>query len=824
VSHVTALAAAWPQPPPNHRYIQRTLGGDQFVTTGYFPDNSASNDAKDCAQVTSIFFDLDLISLYDSWLTAQTGKAPTGSKKERKSAMYNESMTTLNQLNQHLFDHSRVVMGEVMGMPPTLLIDSGWGLHYHYAFEGQLTHGIKAHADARRKLVAEVNRRCEDRIPGMRWLNACDYTIDPGSRLARYPGTTNKRCPLIPRKVRVLESDETVVIDEELLQELAVEHTPVALKETPKQQPLPAPSAAPRSGMQPAERIDFNAQVVRSADGDSTIADLARRLGPGDRMDVVCPFSGTSLGSAFIRKDPQGRVSMVSNAEGKTYMHDAQRAQRTKPKQAASPPEGGAPSSLGANSAEAPAPEARRYASIPAQWQRQEQDKETKQYYRMGDRYPSGDYDVDTCRLILEDDSTFDLWVNGWNGAYMDGEKLQGEHHHVGLCSVLQVDYNWKGRKTKEFLNSVIGYVSDQTERNPVQDYLRDCRADWDGRPRIDSWLDTVVYAPARKLQTDQDYEHRDAISIDQIDPTLLRAYSRRWMIGFVARAMQPGCQMDTQLILFGGQGFGKSRTCKALVPEQQLYIGGRIDYSDPKKAGEVLANAWLVEDAELASKGRTKDNEMKQFLSQGAANFRRAYVRNAKGELAHYVVVGTANDHDMLTDPTGSRRFWVIPCPSMIGFTPDTLPPIRPRADVAWLEAHREQLLGEAMAAYESGEQWHLTEDEDLLRGLLNSGYQSVSSMQEVADLVHERNGGGIENAITSEDFWKFFDPDGSPQEMMRLGTKISDALINAGFRKCPKKIKKKTAYYKHIGRHKAECRRKGTEQTESTHEPKEA
>lgn len=822
MSHATALAAVWPQPPPKHRYIHRTLGGDQFVTTGYFPDTSESNESKDCAQVTSIFFDFDLISVYDSWVTAKNGKPPTGSKKERKAAMFNESMTILNALNQRLLEQSQRVMGEVMGMPPTLLIDSGWGLHYHYAFEGQLlalTHGIEAHSDARRRLVTEVNRRCEDRIPGMRWAKACDHTIDPGSRFARYPGTRNSRCPLLPRKVSVLESDETVVIDEELLQELASEYAPK--EAAPKQQPRPGPPTA--TPKQPAERIDFNVQVVRSADGDSTIADLARRLGPGDRVDVVCPFSGTSLGSAFVRKDPQGRVSMVSNAQGKTYMHDSQSAQRTKPKQEAPPREGGAPSPLGANSAEAPAPKARRYASIPERWQRMEQDKETKRFTPMGDRYPALEFDVDTCRLILEDDSTFDLWVNGWSGVSMDGDEEQGEHHHVGVCSVLQIDYSWRGRKTKEFLTSVVGYVTQKTQRNPVQDYLRDCRAKWDGRPRIDSWLDTVVYAPARKLQADRNYEHREAISIATVDPDLLRAYSRRWMIGFVARAMQPGCQMDTQLILFGGQGFGKSRTCKALVPDQQYYISCRVDYSDPKKAGEVLANAWLVEDAELSGKGRTKDNEMKQFLSQGKANYRRAYKENAKGELAHYVIIGTANDHDMLTDPTGSRRFWVVPCPSMIGFTPDTLPPIRPRADVAWMEAHREQLLGEAMAAYESGEQWHLTEAEDLLRGQLNQSYQSASTMQEAADLVYERNGGGVENAITSGDFWKFFDPDGSPQEMMRLGTKISDALINAGFRKHSQKVQKKTAYYKPIGKRKPESNRKGTEQTESTHEPKE-
>src|SRR5690606_20236968 len=57
-------------------------------------------------------------------------------------------------------------------------------------------------------------------------------------------------------------------------------------------------------------------------------------------------------------------------------------------------------------------------------------------------------------------------------------------------------------------------------------------------------------------------------------------------------------------------------------------------------------------------------------------------------------------NDDDFLADPTGARRYWVIPVVSEI-----YLEPIR----------HvRDQLWAEAVARYRAGEIWYLTREEE--------------------------------------------------------------------------------------------------------------
>jgi hypothetical protein len=71
------------------------------------------------------------------------------------------------------------------------------------------------------------------------------------------------------------------------------------------------------------------------------------------------------------------------------------------------------------------------------------------------------------------------------------------------------------------------------------------------------------------------------------------------------------------------------------------------------------------------------------------------------------------------LNDPTGGRRYWVIP-------VSQTIP-------IQILGEERDRIWAAAVAAYKSGEQWWLTPEEDLLLEEANKGWQSSDTWEVV-------------------------------------------------------------------------------------------
>src|ERR1700730_17492579 len=85
----------------------------------------------------------------------------------------------------------------------------------------------------------------------------------------------------------------------------------------------------------------------------------------------------------------------------------------------------------------------------------------------------------------------------------------------------------------------------------------------------------------------------------------------------------------------------------------------------------------------------------VKAFISQRDDTYRPPYGRTTVTQPRCSLIVGTTNEDDFLTDPTGNRRFW----PVAVG---DTL-------DIDLLKTWRDQLWAEAVVAYRAGEQWYL-------------------------------------------------------------------------------------------------------------------
>ena len=165
-------------------------------------------------------------------------------------------------------------------------------------------------------------------------------------------------------------------------------------------------------------------------------------------------------------------------------------------------------------------------------------------------------------------------------------------------------------------------------------------------------------------------------------DP-LYSIYIKRWMMSAVARAMNPGCKVDTALFLVGGQGKQKSTFFKTLAGEE-FFSDALGDATNNKDEVLLLSKFWIHEWSELETVFRKKEQaSVKAFMARTTDSIRPPYRRDLIDLKRSCVFAGSTNEQSFLSDNTGDRRFWVIP---MSKKTPVEL--VRAERDKLWAAA----------------------------------------------------------------------------------------------------------------------------------------
>lgn len=229
-------------------------------------------------------------------------------------------------------------------------------------------------------------------------------------------------------------------------------------------------------------------------------------------------------------------------------------------------------------------------------------------------------------------------------------------------------------RLGKDATHQAVDYIAHESEFHPVRDYLTGLK--WDGIERVQSWLTDYMGA----------------------EPTpYTQAIGRMFLVSTVARIMQPGCKCDYMLILEGKQGSLKSSAVAILAGE---WFSDSLPDIRTKDAQDHVRGKWIIEVGELSALSRADCDHLKDFITRQDENFRPAYGRQQITAKRQCVFIGTTNKKAYLHDETGGRRFWPVKV-GRIG-----------RLDIEALSRDRDQLFAEAVASYNSGEQWWPDQD----------------------------------------------------------------------------------------------------------------
>lgn len=177
------------------------------------------------------------------------------------------------------------------------------------------------------------------------------------------------------------------------------------------------------------------------------------------------------------------------------------------------------------------------------------------------------------------------------------------------------------------------------------------------------------------------------------INDRIATVHLQRQLIGLVARAMTPGCKLDTALVIHSPkQGIGKSTMWSILGG--QWFSDSLGDLRNLKDDVLQLHSAWIHEWGEIDSVvGKRESETLKKFLSATKDDVRKPYGRGVETLVRSCGIVGTTNRSDFIKDPTGNRRFPVI--------SVDTV-------NNDWVAAHRDAIWGSALHAFNSGARWH--------------------------------------------------------------------------------------------------------------------
>lgn len=199
----------------------------------------------------------------------------------------------------------------------------------------------------------------------------------------------------------------------------------------------------------------------------------------------------------------------------------------------------------------------------------------------------------------------------------------------------------------------------------------------------------------------------------------LEKEYITKFLISAVARAFEPGCKVDTALILYSKQqGLYKTTFFETLASTKYFNtIQAGLNDTELRK---LCSHYWILEYGEFDRALNYKSiSIIKNFMSTKIDAWREFHKTNYYVESPRqFVICGTTNSNQLLIDNNDERRFWVLE--------------INNKINIDWVKHNREAIWSEAYHLYKEGYIWWLTDDEQIASNELNKSFKTYDLDEE--------------------------------------------------------------------------------------------
>lgn len=159
-----------------------------------------------------------------------------------------------------------------------------------------------------------------------------------------------------------------------------------------------------------------------------------------------------------------------------------------------------------------------------------------------------------------------------------------------------------------------------------------------------------------------KDYIKDIAKTIKTTNSKYFRKTLERYLVGCIDCLLNTDSVNDVCLVFQSGQGLGKSRWMRSLLPKQfqsEYLYEGAIDTRN-KDHTMYLSQYWFIHLDELETLRSNDISAIKSYITRQRISVRKAYGRYKSNFVRRASFLGSVNEDKFLSDITGNRR-WLV-------------------------------------------------------------------------------------------------------------------------------------------------------------------